>query len=78
MSAVFGFFYHLLPAKVAKPLAQVHFCLHALGGLVLVVSPYFLLAGNPAIEPVMAIASIVFFLGTLLFVWIAVPVITRT
>jgi phosphatidylglycerol:prolipoprotein diacylglycerol transferase len=78
MSAVFGFFHHLFAAEVAKLLDHVHFWLGTLGGLVLVVSLYFLPAGNPAIEPVTAIASMVFFLGTLLFAWFAVPVINRT
>jgi hypothetical protein len=77
MSAVFGFFYHLFPAAAANKLAQLHFWLHSVAALVLVVSLYFLLAGNPSIEPVTAVASIAFFIGMLLFAWIAIPVINK-
>jgi cbb3-type cytochrome oxidase subunit 1 len=77
MSAVFGFFYHLFPSAAANKLANVHFWLHAAGALVLVVSLYFLLAGNAAIEPVTGAASLVFFAGMLLFAWIAIPVINK-
>ena len=52
MSSVFAFFYHLVPAARASRLAQVHFWLTAVSGIVLLVGLYFLLAGNPAIEPV--------------------------
>ena len=77
MSAVFGFFYHLFPAVASNKLAPVHFWLHAVSIVVLVVSLYFLLAGNPSIEPVTAIASLVFFAAMLLFAWIAIPVINK-
>ena len=59
MSSVFAFFYHLVPAARASRLAQVHFWLTAVSGVVLLVGLFFLLAGNPAIEPVVATASMV-------------------
>jgi predicted membrane channel-forming protein YqfA (hemolysin III family) len=77
MSAVFGFFSHLFPAARQNKLAVVHFWMHAVGIIVLVVSLYFVLAGNEGLEPVTAVASIVFFLGMLLFAWIAIPVINK-
>jgi hypothetical protein len=77
MSAIFGFFYHLFPSAAANKLANVHFWLHAVGALVLVVSLYFLLAGNTALEPVTAVGSLVFFAGMLVFAWIAIPVINK-
>lgn len=77
MSAVFGFFYHLFPAARASRLAPVHFWLTAVSGVALVVGLYFLLAGNAAIEPLVAIASIGFFLGTVLFAFIALPVVWK-
>jgi hypothetical protein len=75
MSAVFGFFYHLFPAARENKLAPIHFWVHAVSIVVLVVSLYLVLAGNPGVEPVTAISSILFFLGMLLFAWIAIPVI---
>ena len=77
MSAVFGFFYHLFPVARQNKLATIHFWMHAVGIVVLTVSLYFVLAGNPGVEPVTAISSILFFLGMLLFAWIAIPVINK-
>ena len=77
MSAVFGFFYHLFPVARQNKLATVHFWIHAVSIVVLVVSLYFVLAGNPGVELVTAISSILFFLGMLLFAWIAIPVVNK-
>ena len=77
MSAVFGFFYHLFPSAAQNKLAPVHFWVYAVAATVLVVSLFFLLAGNAAIEPVTGAASIVFLIGMLLFAWIAIPVINK-
>ena len=77
MSAVFGFFYHLFPVARQNKLATIHFWMHAVGIVVLTVSLYFVLAGNPGVEPVTAVASILFFLGMLLFAWIAIPVVSK-
>ena len=75
MSAVFAFFYHLFPVANASRLAPVHFWLTAVSGAALLVSLYFVLAGNTAMEPVTAISSIGFFIGMGLFAWIALPAI---
>lgn len=77
MSAVFAFFYHSFPAARDTRLAVVHFWLTAVSGICLIVSLYFLLAGNAGVEPITAVASIGFFLGMLLFAWIALPTIWR-
>jgi hypothetical protein len=75
MSAVFAFFYHLFPTASASRLAPIHFWLTAVSGIALLVSLFFVLGGNPGVEPVTAISSIGFFLGMGLFVWIALPAI---
>ncbi|APH74254.1 hypothetical protein [Aquibium oceanicum] len=75
MSAVFGFFYHLYPSVGRSLLARVHFWLQSVSGIFLLVGLYFLLAGNEAIEPVVAVASLGFFAGMLMFAWIALPVV---
>ena len=75
MSSVFAFFYHLFPDIGSRPLARAHFWLQALSGVVLVVSLFFLLRGNEAIEPVTALASVGFLIGMLLFIWNALPVL---
>ncbi|MBA3449234.1 MAG: hypothetical protein H0T56_16835 [Pseudaminobacter sp.] len=77
MSAVFAFFYQLVPAARASRLAPVHFWLTALSGVGLVVGLFFMIGGNPAIEPVVAVSSIGFFASLLLFAWIALPVLWK-
>jgi hypothetical protein len=73
MSAVFAFFYHLFPDIGRSRLAKIHFLLTAIAGILLLVTLFMFLSGNVAIEPVLAGSSIAFFLGMLLFAWIAQP-----
>ncbi|MBK1865507.1 hypothetical protein [Taklimakanibacter albus] len=77
MSGFFAFFYHFFPAIGQSRLATVHFWLTAASGIILLVSLYFLFAGNPVVEPVAGIASMAFFACFLLFVWIARPAFSR-
>lgn len=76
-SAIFAFFYHLFPAAGEKTLATIHFWLTAISGIGLVVSLYFLMAGDESMEPVLGIASICFLLAMVLFAFIALPAIWR-
>jgi hypothetical protein len=78
MSSVFAVFYHLFPALRASALASVHFWLTAVSGIGLLVGLFFLLGGNEAIEPVVAISSMGFYLAMLLFAFIALPTVWRT
>lgn len=75
MSAVFAFFYHLFPDIGARGMAKAHFWVQAVSGVVLVVSLFTLLAGNEAVEPITALASVGFLIGMLLFAWNALPVL---
>jgi cbb3-type cytochrome oxidase subunit 1 len=77
MSAVFAFFYQLVPAASASRLAPAHFWLTAVSGVGLVVGLFFLLGGNPGIEPFVAASSIGFFASLLLFAWIALRVLWK-
>jgi hypothetical protein len=78
MSAVFAFFYHLVPQASSHRLAPLHFWLSAASGVVLLVGLYFLLAGATAVEPLVAAGSMAFYASTLLFVVIAWPALRRT
>ncbi len=78
MSAVFAFFYHLVPAARASRLATLHFWIAAVSGIILVFGLFLMLGGNPSMEPVVATASMVFFAGMLLFAWIALSALWRT
>jgi len=77
MSSVFAFFYHLFPSARESKLAVVHFWLTAVSGIGLLISLFFLLGGNPAIEPVTAASSIGFYLAMFLFAFIALPAVYR-
>ena len=78
MSGFFAYFYHLFPDIGRSMLAKVHFWITAASGIILLVSLYFVLAGNTEVEPVTGISSMVFFAAILLFAWIALPVLRRT
>jgi hypothetical protein len=77
MSAVFAFFYHLFPVARDKMLAKVHFWLTAVSGVGLMIGLYYEFAGSESMEPVLAIASMGFYAGFLLFAFIALPVVWR-
>ncbi|MGX7875436.1 hypothetical protein ACVDG5_024345 [Mesorhizobium sp. ORM6] len=77
MSAVFAFFYYLFPAVGQKTIAAVHFWLTAISGIGLMIGLFILLAGTPAIEPLLGIASIGFYAGMLLFAFIALPAVWK-
>ena len=72
MCAMFAVFYHLVPAASASRLAMPHFLLTAVSGTGLIVGLYFLLAGNEAVEPVVAISSMGFYAAAVLFAFIAI------
>lgn len=71
MSSVIAFFYHLVPAAAASRLAKPHFWLATVSGIALLVGLFFLINGNAGVEPVVAIASIGFYLSVFLFAFIA-------
>jgi len=75
MSAVFAFFYHLVPAAAASRLASLHFWLAAISGIGLTGGLFVMFGGNASIEPVVAVSSMAFFAGMLLFAWIALSVL---
>ena len=78
MSSVFAFFYHLFPAVRDSMPAKIHFWLTALSGIGLLIGLYLLLAGNQALEPVVAVSSIGFYAAMLLFAFIALPAVYRS
>lgn len=69
--AVFGMFYHQFPAAAAGVLAKVHLAVAEISLLVLLVGLYMIYGGNRSLEPVAAIAAIVYALSFALFAFIA-------
>ena len=65
--AIFGGYYALNPAKAETRLAQLQYWVYTAGVTVMIPSLYLLLGGNAAMEPLVAISSIVTFAGVLLF-----------
>ncbi len=71
MSAVFAFFYHLVPTARASRLATVHFWLAAISSLGMFIGLFVLYGGNPAIEPMLGVSAMAYFVATVLFAFIA-------
>lgn len=69
-SALFGGYYALNPAKAAGRLPLIQFVVYTLGVVAMGASLYLLLSGNAGMEPIVAVSSLVTFVGVLLFAWI--------
>lgn len=69
-SALFGIYYALHPAKAAGRLPVLQYAVYVLGIVVMIPSLYIMLRGNPQIEPIVAIGSLIVFAGVILFGWI--------
>ena len=76
-SALFAFFYHLLPALNSSRIAMAHFWLQTASAVVMLVSLCFLCGGIPAFDPGAAIGSIGYALGMVIFAYIALPAIWK-
>lgn len=68
--ALFGGYYALSPAKAATRLALLHFWTVVIASAVMSGALYLLLLENPAMVPIVAAGSFLFFAGSLLFLWI--------
>ncbi|MBB5576513.1 MULTISPECIES: hypothetical protein [Rhizobium] len=68
--ALFGGYHALNPQKAERRLAMIQYCVYTAGVAVLVPALYMMLLGNMAMEPIVAAASIVIFIGVLLFAFI--------
>ena len=69
-SALFGGYYALNPAKAEGRLPMIQFVVYIIGVICMGTSLYLLLSGNPAMEPVVAVSSLITFTGVLLFAWV--------
>ena len=69
-SAIFGIYYALNPVKAQRRVAMVHYWVYTLGLIVMAPSLYFMLRGNPALEPVVAVGSLIVAAGVLLFAFV--------
>jgi hypothetical protein len=68
-SAIFGGYYALNPAKAERRLALVHYGVYTAGVVIMSIALYLLLQGNTAMEPVVAVSSLITLAGVLVFAW---------
>ncbi|MET0598542.1 MAG: hypothetical protein ABWZ57_11815 [Mesorhizobium sp.] len=69
-SAIFGGYYALNPAKAERRLALVQYGIYTTGVAVMAPALLLMLAGNSALEPLVALSSFVVLAGVLLFAFI--------
>lgn len=65
--AIFGTFHALNPQGAGTWLAKAQYYIYTGGVVVMTPALYLLLTGNPSLEPVVAISSLVVFAGVLMF-----------
>ncbi len=66
-SALFGGYFALNPAKAGTRLALTQYGIYTGGVVLMTPALYFMLLGNPALEPLVAAGSLIAFAGVLLF-----------
>lgn len=65
--AIFGGYHALNPAKAERRIAMIQYIIYTVGVALLIPALYLMLTGNPSLEPVVAVASLIAFAGVLLF-----------
>jgi len=65
--SIFGGYYALNPSKAVKRLAMVHYIVYTLGLIAMLPALYFMELGNPQLEPLVGIGSLIVFVGVLIF-----------
>lgn len=65
--ALFGLWYRIAPAAAESRLAKVHFWLHNIALPIQMITLGMYVSGNQAIEPVLALASVVIGIGLVCF-----------
>lgn len=65
--ALFGSYFALAPARAEGRLAMIQYCIYTVGVVITIPSLYFMMMGNAALEPIVAIGSLIAFAGVILF-----------
>ncbi|QKD04276.1 hypothetical protein [Mesorhizobium loti] len=69
-SAIFGGYYALNPAKAARKMAMIHYGLYNVGLVIMLPALYLMLQGNTALEPIVAVGSLIVASAVLLFAFV--------
>lgn len=74
-SAIFGGYYALNPGKAARKIAMIHYGLYNVGLVIMLPALYLMLhGGNTAIEPVVAVGSLIVAAAVLVFAFVVFSV----
>ncbi|WP_181703013.1 hypothetical protein [Chthonobacter albigriseus] len=65
--SIYGAYFALYPAKAEGRLPRIIWALHTVGVVVMFPALAYMLLGNPALEPIVALSSIVVFIAALMF-----------
>lgn len=68
--AIFGGYHALNPEKAERRIATLQYGVYTFGVALMVPALYLMLSGNAALEPVVGIASLITFVGVLMFAYI--------
>ncbi len=68
--ALFGGYYALNPKKAERRIAMIQYYVYTLGVAIMVPALYMMLEGNMAMEPLVAVSSLIVFGGVLLFAFV--------
>ncbi|MDR7144620.1 hypothetical protein [Rhizobium sp. BE258] len=68
--ALFGGYYALNPKKAERRIAMIQYYVYTLGVAIMVPALYMMLEGNMAMEPLVAVSSLIVFAGVLLFAFV--------
>lgn len=68
--ALFGGYYALNPKKAERRIAVIQYYVYTLGVAIMVPALYMMLEGNMAMEPLVAVSSLIVFAGVLLFAFV--------
>ncbi len=68
--ALFGGYYALNPKKAERRIAMIQYYVYTLGVAIMVPALYMMLEGNMAMEPLVAVSSLIVFAGALLFAFV--------
>ncbi|QKC85545.1 hypothetical protein [Mesorhizobium sp. NZP2077] len=69
-SAIFGGYYALNPAKAARKIAMIQYGLYNVGLVVMLPALYLMLQGNTALEPIVAVGSLIVAAAVLMFAFV--------
>lgn len=76
-SAIFGGYYALNPAKAARRIAMIHYGVYNLGLVIMLPALYLMLRGNSALEPIVAVGSLIVAAAVLIFAFVVFSAATE-